>query len=99
LSVPLQSTPKSVAFDLDKIMERIKDGVYTIRTKTDLGMVVQKIKTQITDSAGTHDEPEEIGFLVEGYSSQMDENIEDLIIISKQEARNLIAALEILTAE
>lgn len=72
-------------------MERIGNkGTYEVETVSDMGMIIQRFDNEGADC--------EIAFIIEDSSSEEDE-ARNYVVISKQETRELIAALEELTKE
>lgn len=77
---------------IKKTMKHTKE--YQIKTTSDLQLSVHRVKCTTIDSTGRHPKPDEIGLNVKGYIPEIDRDIDSFVIITKEEAKNLIFALE-----
>lgn len=76
----------------------MEKAVYEIKTTSDVQMSVQKAECSTTGEKGAETKlPDEICFLIEGYSPHSDIDLQEHVTISKDEAKRLIKILEILS--
>lgn len=69
-------------------------NIYKIETGEGFEMSVQESKCYSTGSYGRIREPDEISFLISGYNSMQDTDVEIVVSIPKEEAKELITALQ-----
>lgn len=79
-------------------MEKNKKS-YQLETTSELQMAVGISKTTTIDNKGRHPGPDEIYFLIDGYDPSVDEEIECVVSVSKDEARKLSKILNELSTD